>query len=292
MLAGAFLLILLVQVAPAAAQTTSSNAITSTSTVYSTGTNIPPSTGCTAPGDAAPASLITTLGSNASSKRENLMDAPKVDLILFLGGGLLTGLLILVGIIWLVVLGVTRGSRRKDSAQGQPRRSHAGRYAFLAILIIAILMTATGFNLVQPYIQKSQNNESNGFLQNIVAPGNQYGVDPLSIKYFYVEAFANNASTLIEGNFSVSSGPNVQVVIIPDTLRNQWFGDLENGTFGGMSGCTMAGIPTLYDSGFVSSGAFAVAIPPVSNVTQYDLVFANPSGNQSTTFAANAYYGY
>jgi hypothetical protein len=299
MLAAAFLLVLLVQVAPVSAQTTGSstssgNATSMTVSSYSTGTNIPASTGCTPPADAAPASLITTLGTNSThAKRESMGQAPRRDIYLFLGGALLTGLLVLIGIVWLVVYAVTRGSRRNDSANPNQRRSHAGRNAFVVVFIIAILIFATGSYLIAPYLTKAPEAQSNGVLENIVNPNSQFGVDPISIKYFYVEAYVNGASTLLEGNFSVASGPDVQVVIIPDTLRNQFFGDLENGTFsGGISGCTVAGIPTLYDSGLVSSGAFAVAVPPVSNQTQYDVVFANPSMNQSTSVSANVYYGY
>jgi hypothetical protein len=291
----AALLLLALSYLPAASAQSST---TSTATV-STGTNIPAPTGCTAPGYLAPASLLTTLGSNKSvSNGFTLGNPPKSDRpyeYLFLAGGALLALLILVGIVWAVVILATRGRRRNDQAGSAPaKRSHAGRNAYLALLLITIVVTGSAGYVLSPYLvpHAKVEIEPNGMVQNIASPYNQIQLDPTSIKYFYVPAYVNGESTLLEGNFTVSSGGPVTVVVVPDSMRPAFFADLQNGTFTGVSGCTMAGMSVYYDSGPATSGAFAVEIPPVTNQTTYDAIFANPSANQTITLTANVFWAY
>jgi len=272
---------------------------TTSTTTVSTGTNIPPATGCTAPGYLAPASLLTTLGSNKSiSKGFTIGTPPKSDRTyeyIFIAGGALLALLILVGIIWGIVILATRGRRRNDPAGSAPaKRSHAGRNAYLALLLIVIIVFGSAAYVLSPYLipQTRVTNETNGMVQNIASPYDQISLDPLSIKYDYVPAYVNSESTLLEGNFTVSSGAPVTAVVVPDSLRPAFFADLQNGTLTGVSGCTMAGISVYYDSGPASSGAFAVEIPPVTNQTTYDVIFANPSGNQTVFLTANVFWAY
>jgi hypothetical protein len=270
----------------------------STATV-STGTNIPPPTGCTAHGYQAPASLITTLGSNKSvSKGLIIGTPPKSDRLyeyLFLAGGGLLVLLILIGIIWAIALGVGRAARRKSQGASPPaRKSHAFRNVYLAFLLIALVATGAAAYTLSPYLIPHERVEyiSNGMVQNVASPYNPIQLDPISIKYYFEPAYVNNEPTLLEGNFTVSSGSPVIAVVIPDSMRSAWFSDLENGTFTGATGCTMGGMPVYYNSGPVNSGAFAVEIPPVTSQTTYDVIFANPSGNQTATLTANVFWGY
>jgi hypothetical protein len=281
----------------ASAQTNSA----STATV-STGTNIPPPTGCTAPGYQAPASLLNTLGSNKSvSEGLTFANPPKSDRpyeYLTLGGGLVLVLLIFVGIIWAIAIGIRRLSRRNNNTdlevQAKKRSSHTSRNVYLVLLVIAIIATGAGLSVLSPYVipKTEYRTVPNGMVQNIASPYDLVQLNPQSIKYYYAPAYVNNETTLLEGNFTVTSGGSVLVVVVPDSLRPQFFADLQNGTLTGASGCTMAGISVYYDSGAARSGAFAVAIPAVSNQTTYDVIIANPSGNQTVTLRSNVFWGY
>lgn len=291
----ATLLLLALTYLPAA----SAQSSTTSTTVVSTGTNIPLPTGCTAPGYLAPASLITTLGSNKTvSKGYTMGTPPKSDRpyeYLFIGGGAPLALLILVGIVWGIIILATRGKRRNDQAGSAPaKRSHAGRNAYLAVLLIAIIVTGSAGYVLSPYLIPHQKviYEPNGMVQNIASPYDQTQIDPISIKYYYVPAYVNSEPSLLEGNFTVSSGGPVTAVVLPDSMRPAFFADLQNGTFVGVSGCTMAGMSVYYDSGPTTSAAFAVEIPPVTNQTTYDVIFANPSGNQTISLTANVFWAY
>jgi hypothetical protein len=271
---------------------------TSTAAV-STGTNVPPPTGCTAPGYTAPPSLLTTLGSNRTVDRGlTLGSPPRSDRLyeyLTLGGGALLALLILAGIIWgLVALGSRRARRGVQEAPSQVKGSHTGRNVFLALFLVALIIFAAGFSVLWPYFIPRERTETvqNGMVQNIASPYNAIHLNPLSIKYFFEPAYVNNETTLLEGNFTVQSGGVVQVVVIPSSLHAQWFAALQNGTFAGATGCTMGGISVLYDSGPVKSGAFAVAIPPVGTQADYEVVFANPATNGTLTVTANVFWAY
>ena len=293
--ATSFLLILAVSYLPAVSAQSSS---TSTATV-STGTNIPPPTGCTAPGYTAPTSLLATLGSNKTvDKGLTLGNPPRSDRLyeyLTLGGGALLALMILVGIVWgAIALGSRRARREGQEASAQVRRSHTGRNIYLALFVVALIILAAGLSVLWPYVLPKERLETvqNGMVQNIASPYNDIRLNPLSIKYFFEPAYANNQTTLLEGNFTVQSGGEVQVVVIPSTLHAQWFADLQNGTFAGATGCTMGGISVLYDSGPVRSGAFAVVIPPVSSQTDYEVIFANPATNQTAILTANVFWAY
>ena len=275
------------------------SAQSSTTATVSTGTNIPSPTGCTAPGYSAPASLLTTLGSNKTVSRGFTIGTPPASdrtyEYIFIAGGALLALLILIGIVWGVALLATRGRRRNNQDGSVPaKRSHAGRNAYLAVLLIVIIVFGSAAYVLSPYLipQTRFTNESNGMVQNIASPYDQIVLNPISIKYFYEPAYVNGESTLLEGNFSVSSGGPVTVVVVPDSLRPALFSDLQNGTLNGVSGCTMAGISVYYDSGPAASGAFAVEIPPVTNQTTYDVIFANSSQSQTITVTANVFWGY
>ncbi len=266
------LVLLTINLPVVSAQTSSSSVSTAT---VSTGTNIPPPTGCTAPGYLAPNDLLTTLGSNKSvSKGLSFGTPPRSDRpyeYLFIGGGVLLALLILVGIIWAVALGVRRGSRRNQQDASAPaRKSHAARNVYLVFLLIALLVTGSAAYVLSPYLIPTENhaNVANGMVQNIASPYNQVQLDPISIKYYYVPAYVNDEATLLEGNFTVYTGGTVTVVVVPDGQRAALIADLQNGTLTGVSGCTMAGIPVYYDSGPATSGAFAVAIPAVTQQTR------------------------
>lgn len=278
------------------AQTNSSSVSTAT---VSTGTNIPPPTGCTAPGYLAPNNLLTTLGGNKSvSKGLGLGTPPSSDRTyeyLLIGGGVLLALLILIGIIWAIALGVRRAARRnQQDASGPVRKSHAVRNVYLVFLLIALVATGSAAYVLSPYLIPTENRVivQNGMVQNVASPHNQVQLDPISIKYYNEQAYVNNETTLLEGNFTVSSGATVTAIVVPDSQRSALFADLGSGTLTGVTGCTMAGIPVYYDSGPATSGAFAVAIPPVSQQTTYDVIFANTSGNLTVSFAANVYWGY
>jgi len=277
----------------------SAQANTTSSATVSTGTNIPPPTGCTAPGYQAPASLITTLGSNKSvNKGFTLGTPPNSDRpyeYLFIAGGGLLALLILIGIIWAIALVVRRAARHKSQdAPPLTKKSHAFRNVYLAFLLIALVATGAAAYELSPYLipHGSVDYVANGVVQNVASPYNPIQLNPLSTKYYFEPAYVNNESTLLEGNFTVTSGSPVIAVVIPDSLRSSWFADLENGTFTGATGCTMGGIPVYYNSGPATSGAFAVEIPPVTSQTTYDVIFANPSGNQTVTLTANVFWAY
>ncbi len=284
------------QTAPSAIKLDGATAVFETT--VSTGTNIPSPSGCTAPGYLAPSSLITTLGSNITKTSSGLRfkTIPKSDTIygvLLLGAGALIALLILVGVAWAIVIGVTRAVRRsKGDIPGQ-RRSHTGRNIYIVLFLIAIVIFAPSLYILSPYISTTKvTSHPGGVLENIASPQDQIQIlAPHSIKFFYEPAYANE-STLLEGNFTVLSGADVQVVVIPDSLRADWFADLSNGTFVGVTGCNMAGISVYYDSGPVTSGAFAVKIPPPANLTTYDVIFADSSATQNVTLIANVYWGY
>ncbi|MDA4123143.1 MAG: hypothetical protein OK456_08205 [Thaumarchaeota archaeon] len=289
-----FLLVALCYLPSASAQANT----TSTATV-STGTNIPPPTGCIAPGYRAPASLITTLGSNKSVSEGFTLGTPtKADKpyeYLFIAGGGLLALLILIGIIWAIALVVRRASRRKSQdLSPSAKKSHAFRNVYLSFLLIALVATGAAAYQLSPYLIPHERVDSvpNGVVQNIASPYNPIQLNPLSTKYYFEPAYVNNESTLLEGNFTVTSGSPVIAVVIPDSLRASWFADLENGTFTGATGCTMGGLPVYYNSGPAASGAFAVEIPPVTSQATYDVIFANPSGNQTVTLAANVFWAY
>ena len=148
----ATLLLLALSYIPAASAQSST---VSTATV-STGTNIPPPTGCTAPGYLAPSNLLTTLGSNKTVSKGKLSigtPPPKSDRpyeYLLIGGGLLLALLILIGIIWAIALGVRRAARRNQKDASPPvRKSHAARNVYLVFMLIALI--ATGSAVVCPF---------------------------------------------------------------------------------------------------------------------------------------------
>ncbi len=275
----------------------SAQSSTTSTAAVSTGTNIPQPTGCTASGYLAPASLITSLGSNKTVNKGgfSLGTPPKSDRpyeYLFLASGGLLALLVLIGIIWGIASLVRRAaSRNKNPAVN---KSHAFRNVYLVFLVIVLVAFGAATSVLWPYLIPSQRTTvvANGMVQNVASPYNQIQLSPVSIKYYYEPAYVNNDPTLLEGNFTVSSGGPVTVVVIPDTLRPAFFSDLQNGTFVGVSGCTMAGISVYYDSGPATSGAFAVEIPPVTNQTTYDVVFANPSANQTLTLTANVFWAY
>ena len=233
------------------------------------------------------------------SKGLSIGTPPKSDRpyeYLFIGGGFLLALLILIGIIWAIALGVRRAARRKQKDASPPvKKSHAARNVYLAFLLIALVATWASGYVLSPYLIPHERVEyvPNGMVQNIASPYNPIQLDPLSIKYYFEPAYVNNESTLLEGNFTVSPGGTVTAIVVPDSQRSALFADLHNGTLTGVSGCTMAGIPVYYDSGPATSGAFAVEIPAVSQQTTYDVIFANTSpGNQTVSFAANVFWGY
>jgi hypothetical protein len=256
---------------------------------------VPPPTGCTLPGYTAPVPLLTTLGASSTTKALSFKTAPQyvmTSLNLFLFGLLVIGILILVG-IGLLIAGAISGRRhRNEPGQVPVRRSHRRRNAFLAIFFIVILITAANFAIIFPYLNLNKNNaQAKGVVQNILAPTRPISLDPISILYFYVPAYVNNQTTLLEGNYTVTSG-TMQVFVIPGAQLNQLGDEVRNGTLNGVSGCSIAGFTVYYDSGLGTSGAFAVQLPAVTNQTTFDVVFANPSSVNQTTAIGNVYWGY
>ena len=203
--------------------------------------------------------------------------------------------MILIGIIWAIALVVGRAARRKSQdASPSAKKSHAFRNVYLAFLLIALVATGAATYELSPYLipHEAVDHVPNGVVQNIASPYNPIQLNPLSTKYYFEPAYVNNESTLLEGNFTATSGGPVIAVVIPDSLRSSWFADLENETFTGATGCTMGGIPVYYNSGPAVFGAFAVEIPPVASQTTYDVIFANPSGNLTATLTANVFWAY
>lgn len=288
------LFLLLMSFSPAAAQTNSTSTVTA-----STGTNIPAPTGCTAPGYLASPSLISSLGSSTTTRKSGLKfgNPPTSDRTyeyLFLGAGGLLAILVVVGIIWAIAAGISRAVRRNRKEVSAQKARHTARNVYLVFLVIALVAFAPAAYVLAPYLHPTKGTtQTNGVVENIVSPENQIQIlAPYSIKYYYVPAYVNNESTLLEGNFTALSGANVQVVVIPDDQRSDWFGNLSAGNYAGVTGCTMDGMPVYYDSGPVTSGAFAVEIPPVTNQTNYDVIFADSSASQNVTVIANVYWGY
>ncbi len=257
--------------------------------------SIPPSTGCTLPGYQAPASLLTTLDTKSTSTHRTLSNAPKsvmISLGLFLLGSLATGILILAGLVLIVVWAVS--GRRQKQEPGQPpiRRSHRRRNVFLAVFLVAIIITSANFVVIFPYLNINETTtQENGVVQNILAPQRPFNIDPISIFYYFVPAYVNNQTTVLEGNYTVSSG-TMQVLIIPGAQINQLGDEVRNGTLTGTSDCSLPGFTVYYNSGLGTSGSFAVQLPIVANQTTYDVVFANPSFNNGTTAVGNVYWGY
>jgi hypothetical protein len=257
--------------------------------------SIPPSTGCTLPGYQAPASLLTTLDTKSTSTPLTLKDAPKsvmISLSLFLVGSLATGILILAGLVIVVVWAVS--GRRQKQEPGQPpiRRSHRRRNVFLAVFLVVIIITAANFVVIFPYLNINKTTtQENGVVQNIVAPVKPFNIDPISIKYYFVPAYVNGQTTVLEGNYTVTSG-SVQVLVIPGPQLNQLGDEVRNGTLAGASDCNLPGFTVYYNSGLGTSGSFAVQLPIVTNQTTYDVAFVNPSFVNGTTAAANVYWGY
>lgn len=257
--------------------------------------SIPPSTGCTLPGYQAPTSLLTTLDTKSTSTPHTLTNAPKsvmISLALLLLGSLATGIMILAGLVLIVVWAVS--GRREKQEPGQPpvRRSHRRRNAFLAVFLIVIIITAANFVVIFPYLNFNKTKtQENGVVQNILAPVRPIYLNPISILYYYVPAYVNSQTTVLEGNYTVSSG-TMQVLVIPGPQINQLGDDVRNGTLAGTSDCSLPGFTVYYNSGLGTSGSFAVQLPAVTNQTTYDVVFANPSFVNGTTATANVYWGY
>ena len=184
--------------------------------------------------------------------------------------------------------------RKQKDASAPVGRSHAARNVYLVFLLIALIATGSAAYVLSPYLMPTERYSyvQNGMVQNVASPYNQVRLNPYSIKYYFEPAYVNNETTLLEGNFTVFQGGSVTAVVVPDSLRPALFADLQNGTLTGVSGCTMAGIPVYYDSGPVTSGAFAVVIPQVNQQTTYDVIFANTSANQTVSFAANVFWAY
>jgi hypothetical protein len=257
--------------------------------------NIPPPTGCTTQGDVAPASLAGSLaapGIKPTTTDVFSLSYPdktvRYSAYAFLASLALIGIMILVG-IGLVIAHFVQ--RRTPLAPGE-KRSHATRNAYLAVFVILILVCGASFYVIYPYLADKNSSPPQGQLQNFLTPATPIPLLPLGVETNKAQTYPNGQVTFLGGNFSTTTGTAVEVVIIPDSEANDWVDELRNGTLNGQSGCpTMGDLTVLYDSGPTTSGAFSVQIPPVSHDTNYDLVFANPSGSNSTTVIANVYYG-
>jgi len=257
--------------------------------------DIPPATGCTAPGDAAPASLVSSLTAPGTKPTttdvfsSSYPDATvRYSAYAFLASLALIGIMILVG-IGLVIAHFVR--RRAPLAPGEKRR-HGTRNAYLAVFVILVLVCGASFYVIYPDLKDKGTGTPPGQLQNFLTPATPIPLDPLGVEVNKAQTYPNGQVTFLGGNFSTTTGTVVQVVILPDSERSDWVAELRNGTLSGQSGCpAMGDLTVLYDSGPTTSGAFSVQIPPVSQDTNYDLVFANPSGSNGTTVIANVYYG-
>ena len=259
-----------------------------TTTVY-----VPPSTGCTAPGDTAPNSLLQSLAKpSVSVGGLSLSKAPKyVDYVAFpfLGSAGLLVIMILVGIVLLVV----HVARKRPPLQPGQKRSHTTRNAWLAVFLILIIVSGSALYVIYPYlVANNPTQPGQGELDNFITPSYSIQLAPGGVINNSAQTYPNGQVTLLAGNFTVNGGGEAQFVILPNSELNAWTNELRAGNFTGQAQCPMMGnLTVLYNSGAVTSGSFFVQIPAVSHDTLYDLAIADPS-NQEINVTANVYYGF
>ena len=130
-------------------------------------------------------------------------------------------------------------------------------------------------------------------VQNVASPYNQIQLDPLSIKYYFEPAYVNNEYHAARRELHrllgrhrdgrswcpTVSAPHCSLTcrtgLLPVSAVARW----------PAYRCTMtAGLRPRVRSPW--------QIPAVSQQTTYDVIFANTSGNQTVSFAANVFWAY
>jgi hypothetical protein len=196
--------------------------------------------------------------------------------------------MLLIGIV-LVVMHFAR--RPKGPPAPGERRSHRTRNAYLAVLLVLILICGSTFYIIYPDLAPKKTNGDTPQFQHFITPDHEISLLPYGVINNSAQAYPNGQITYLGGNFTALSG-EVLVVIIPNAQLNAWTDELRNGTVGSQAACAASGnVTLLYDSGDSTSGAFSVQIPAVGHDSLFDLVIADPSSSTSTTVSMSAYYG-
>lgn len=257
--------------------------------------NLPPATGCTSPGDSANASVLASLTIPASSgKSTDIFDSSypiksvHYAALAFVGTGLLLGLMILVGIGLLISFFINRNKVLPPGA----KKSHRARNAYAAVFLILILIGGASFYYIYPYITNNENGgHVAGQLYETWSPAYQITLDPYGVVNNSASTYANGKVTYLGGNFTATTG-QLEIVILPNSELNEFLAELRSGDLTGDTGCpAMNNLTVIYNSGPATSGAFSVAIPPVSHDTLYDFLFVNPSNSTSDVATAIIWYG-